>query len=122
MDVPFQALKYVLAPENADTESPRYEPFGVVIRKQSAYELGCRPVRYLSNEEVETLGIPRDDLWRVVRFEVSQDGWISWLHEREWRCQGEFKLPSHIPAVLVRNPKDAWKLTQEIMKRPAEYL
>ena len=37
MDVPFQALKYVLTPENADPQSPRYEPFGLVIRKQTSY-------------------------------------------------------------------------------------
>src|SRR5262245_48015157 len=73
MDIPFQALKYVLTPENADPQNPRYEPYGVVITKKLAYKLGCRPVLYLSDEETKKkLRIPEDELWRVVRFDVSE--------------------------------------------------
>jgi hypothetical protein len=107
MDVPFQALKYILTPENADPQNPRYEPYGVILTKKYAYEHGCRPVLYLSDEETKQLGIPRDELWRVVRFEVSKKGWICWLHEREWRSKGSFNLPSKIQAVLVKNTNDA---------------
>ncbi len=112
MDIPFQVLKYVLTPENADPQKPRYEPCGLVITKRYAYGRGCRPVLYLSNDETKKLGIPKDELWRVVRFEVTDDGWISWLHEREWRCKGSFKMPTAIQAVLVRNTKDATRLTE----------
>src|SRR5712671_1529069 len=34
MDVPFASLKYVLTPENADPQSPRYEPYGVAVTKR----------------------------------------------------------------------------------------
>jgi hypothetical protein len=78
MDVPFQALKYVLTPENSDPQKPRYEPYGLVLLKTSAYKRGCRPVLYLSSEESKNLGVPLDELWRVVRFEVTEKGWISW--------------------------------------------
>jgi hypothetical protein len=36
MDVPFASLKYVLTPEDADPQKPRYEPFGVIVTKTSA--------------------------------------------------------------------------------------
>ena len=121
MDVPFQALKYVLTPENRDPQKPRYEPYGIVLIKTSAYKRGCRPVLYLSDEERKILGIPPDELWRVVRFEVTAKGWISWLHEREWRCKGDFTLPKEIPAVLVKNTRDAARLAASIARYPEAY-
>ena len=56
-----------------------------MITKKLAYRKGCRPVLYLSNNEIKTLKIPEDELWRVVRLEVTGDKWISWMHEREFR-------------------------------------
>src|SRR5437773_8569908 len=67
MDVPFAALKYVLNPRDSNPENPRYEPYGIVVTKKYAYRHGCRPVLYLSDKETKDLGIPRDELWRVVR-------------------------------------------------------
>jgi hypothetical protein len=116
MDVPFQALKYILTPENTDPQQPRYEPYGIIIRKQTAYKKGCWPVLYLSDDELRELGIPQKELWRVVRFEAMDEGWISWIHEREWRCCGEFKLPAKILGVLVRNTHDAQRLQERIDK------
>jgi hypothetical protein len=112
MDIPFAALKYLwLKPEKTN-----YEPYGVVVAKPWAYKHGARPVLYLSNEELERLCIPDDELWRVVRLEKDGDIWTSWLHEREWRCPESFKLPSQ-PGVLVRKAKDITKL-QEALARP----
>ncbi len=102
MDVPFVSLKYILNKKNAAPDNPRYEPFSVFVTKKYAYDKGCRPVLYLSNKEVKALGIPDDELWRVVRFEVTDRGWISWLQEREWRCKGDFILPKNPSGVLVR--------------------
>ena len=122
MDVPFASLKYVLTPEDADPEAPRYEPYGIVITKRYAYDHGCRPVLYLSNDEVDDLMIPTAELWRVVRLEVRDGGnWISWLHEREWRRPDAFKLPKKIQAVLVRTTKDARKLAKMIATAPADF-
>jgi len=81
--------------------------------------MGCRPVLYLSNEETQNLGVPKDELWRVVRFEVTEEGWISWLHEREWRMKGSCKLPVGIPAVLVKTTTDASNLARRLVKNPA---
>lgn len=37
--------------------------------------------------------MPDDQLWRVVHFDVTEEDWTGWLHEREWRCPGPFELP-----------------------------
>ncbi len=121
MDVPFASLKYVLTPENADPQDPRYEPYGLAITKTFAYKRGCRPVLYLSNDELIKLAIPTDELWRVVRFEVSKQGWISWLHEREWRCAGSFTLPKAIQAAFVRTTSEAAELSRELAEKPKTF-
>lgn len=121
MDIPFIGLKYLLNKENTNPEHPRYEPFGVIVTKKYAYRHGCRPVLYLSNEEVGQLGIPRNELWRVVRFEVGDDGWISWLHEREWRCKGNFALPTGLLGALVHNVRYAEKLRGIIEKSSKQF-
>lgn len=118
MDVPLSSLKYIINVQNSDPENPRYEPFGVLVTKKFAYKRGCRPVLYLSNNEGKTLRIPREEQWRVVRLEVSGDKWISWMHEREWRCKQQFKLPNKIGSVFVRNTKYAEKLQKLISENP----
>jgi hypothetical protein len=120
MDIPFISLKYVLNKENCDPDHPRYEPFGIFVTKKFAYRNGLRPVLYLSNREIKELRIPDEELWRVVRFEANDDKWISWIHEREWRCKGSFTLPTNA-GVLVRNPKRATELQNIIVKSPKEF-
>jgi hypothetical protein len=120
MDVPFSALKYVLTPENTDPAKPRYEPYGIILTKKAAYARGCRPVLYLSNDETTALNVPDSELWRVVRFEVTEGDWISWLHEREWRCKGDLTLPKGVPAVLVKTPLEAAELTRDIHRAMAK--
>jgi len=121
MDVPLSSLKYILNSENSDPSDPRYEPFGVLVTKKLAYRKGCRPVLYLSNNEVKTLKIPRGEQWRVVRLEVRGDKWISWMHEREWRCKGNFKLPKKMLTVFVKNPTNAEKLQKMINDKPSKF-
>lgn len=121
MDVPVASLKYVLTPENSDPQNPRYEPYGVVVTKKYAYKKGCRPVLYLSNQETTDLQIPKEELWRVVRFEAVKGRWISWLHEREWRCKGNFELPTHSVAALVRTGKEAKTLADELASKSGKF-
>ena len=121
MDVPFNGLKYVLNAVNSNPNRPRYEPYGVFVRKQTAYRKGCRPVLYLSEDERRRLRIPKDELWRVVRFEATDAGWISWIHEREWRCRGKFVLPVNLLGVLVRSTADAASLQARIEKQPSKF-
>ena len=83
MDVPISSLKYIFNDENSNPENPRYEPFGILVSKKQGYNKGCRPVLYLSDNEVRTLRIISQEQWRVVRLEVKGNKWISWIHERE---------------------------------------
>lgn len=122
MDVPFVSLKYIVNSKSVGRKGPRYEPFGVFVTKKYAYDRGCRPVLYLSNSEMEeTLEIPEKEKWRVVTFEVSEKGWISWLHEREWRCKGDLVLPKNPYGVLVRSTHDAQRLQRMIQKSPEKF-
>lgn len=121
MDVPFFSLKYVLNKANTDPASPRYEPYGIVVSKRYAYAHGCRPVLYLSNQELSDLRIPRDEWWRVVRFEGVNDEDIGWLHEREWRARGDFSLPSSLYAVLVRTAGEANRLREVLSRNDDKY-
>lgn len=114
MDVPFASLKYVLTPENMSKEDPRYEPCGIVVGKASGYKRGLRPVLYLSNDEVKQLRIPKSELWRVVCLERRDKGWVNWVHEREWRSEGGFRLRGSVPAVIVRNLKSAKRLREQL--------
>jgi|ERR1700733_3690577 len=120
MDVPFYALKYILNADNSDPANPRYEAFGIFVIKKNAYRKGCRPVLYLSNAEMKELCIPKDQMWRVVRFEAGSDQWISWLHEREWRSKGDYPL-SPKPGVLVKNSVYAEKLQKLLAKGPKKF-
>lgn len=118
MDIPLQSLKYVLTEEN----KARYQAYGVLITKQFCYSSGVRPVLYLADQEIEKVGVKDDELWRVVRLEVNKDKkWISWLHEREWRAKGDFKLPKELNAVFVRTPKEAEKLQKMISDNPKKF-
>lgn len=125
MDIPFSSLKYVLNEENSSPTHPRYEPYGIFVEKNYAYKKGVRPVLYLSDEEVSDLKLPHEELWRVVKLEVHNRDWVSWVHEREWRCKGDFKLPhkenctfSFKLGVLVKTYQDVIKLQEEIRKCP----
>lgn len=119
MDIPFLSLKYVLNERNTKPEHPRYEPYGVIVSKQYAYRKGCRPVMYLSNDEITELAIPKSHLWRVVRFEGVKGGAVNWSHEREWRSKGDFSLPSEVRAVLVKSMSDAARL-RKILKSESD--
>lgn len=121
MDIPLGSLKYVLNEKNSNPKRPRYEPFGVVVSKEYAFERGCRPVLYLSDKELRDLAIPKQELWRVVCLEKVDGTGVNWLHEREWRAKGAFRLPSKLRAVLVKDVKTAARLQKCISKEPESF-
>lgn len=128
MDIPFSSLKYILNEENSSPSHPRYEPYGIFVEKNYAYKEGVRPVLYLSDEEVVDLKLPNRELWRVVKLEVHNRDWVSWVHEREWRCKGNFQLPhkkNHTSffklGVLVKTYQDALKLQKEMKSCPNKF-
>lgn len=118
MDIPFYSLKHIINKDNED----RYGPYGIIVTKKYAYKKKVRPVLYLSDEETDALNISEKELWRVVRFEVQKKAheeptWISWLHEREWRCCGDFSLPKELIGVLVKTSKEAQKLQKKMKNK-----
>ena len=121
MDIPLSSLKYVLNEVNTNQDNPRYEPYGILLTKNYAYKHGCRPVMYLSNEELTAIGVPDEELWRVVRLEGVDGSGVNWIHEREWRCKGSFRLPPNPHAVLVKNVIEANKLKKLIEKDPDSF-
>lgn len=123
MDVPIAALKQVLTTENVESEYPRYEPYGIVISKQYAYQQGARPVLYLSDDELQQLQIPDDQRWRVVKFDASDNEWTGWVHEREWRVPGAFELPrSHgFTAALVKTANQVPGIYEQLLESPTQF-
>ncbi|UVM20039.1 hypothetical protein [Pseudomonas wadenswilerensis] len=121
MDVPFSALKYILNSSNTKSDSPRYEPYGIIVSKTFAHRNGCRPVMYLSNEELRKINIPNEELWRVVRLEGVDGEGINWVHEREWRRKGHFSLPTDPHTVLVKNINNAKKLRKLLRGEREEF-
>ncbi len=60
-----------------------------------------------------------------MTLEASKAGWISWLHEREWRCPGHFdlpRLPRTFRAALVKTTADAVRLQAEMEARHGNLL
>lgn len=92
----------------------------LLLQRKFGYQKNCRPVLYLSNQEIRYLNIPKSELWRVVRFEVSAKRWISWLLAREWRHKGDFNLPTNAIA-LVKNAKEAKELQSMFFDEPDEF-
>lgn len=121
MDIPLGSLKYVLNEVNTNPKKPRYEPYGVIITKKYGYDWGCRPVLYLSDAEMESIGVTSAERWRVVRLDAVDGTGVNWLHEREWRSKGDFTLPHNLRAVLVKNVKEAAALRRRIDKHPDLY-
>ncbi len=118
MDIPLSSLKYVLNSDNTKKENPRYEPYGILLTKNLAYQKGCRPVIYLSNSELKALAIPDEELWRVVRLDGLDGAEVNWTHEREWRCKNELVLPRNPHAVFVKNTSEAKRLRDLIAEDP----
>jgi hypothetical protein len=102
-EIPFSALREFTAPP---TEKARYEPYGIVIGKESVFEAGGRPVIYLPDKEATW--IPSNERWRHVRFEA---GSVDFTHEREWRMLGDLNLNSVAALyVFVWTPPEARSL------------
>lgn len=118
MDIPLFSLKYLFTLNNAR----RYEPYGIFVKKETAYLNGARPVYYMSQEEEnEFFGSRTADKWRIVKLDVNdtnaeEPDWICWTQEREWRCPNQYKLDSddYEYGILVKSIKQAEILSKKI--------
>jgi hypothetical protein len=90
--------------EDSKSSVIRYRPLGVAFSKPYLYMKGARPVVY-DNTETAKEFLPRDEWWRIVRLDLSNDNaFVDWTHEREWRLPGnlEFDL-SEVTLLSVDN-------------------
>lgn len=83
-EIPLSSIKHYIQPE---TKESRYRPYGICIRKKSAFRNGARPVIYIPDNECGW--IPDDEKWRQVRFEYGE---VDFTFEREWRKKGDLDL------------------------------
>jgi hypothetical protein len=102
-EIPFFALREFTSPPAGNA---RYEPYGVLVGKESVFNTGGRPVIYLPDGEATWL--PAEQRWRHVRFEA---GTVDFTHEREWRVLGDLDLSKMQGLyVLVWSPAEARSL------------
>lgn len=62
----------------------RYLGFGIRFSKRFIYRKGGRPVIYDDTDSVKDI-LPKDEYWRIVNLNLSNNNIIDWTHEREWR-------------------------------------
>jgi hypothetical protein len=108
-EIPLSSLREFTKPP---AEKAKYSPYGIVLSKGAVFQAGGRPVIYLP--DAETGWIPRDEIWRVVRFE---EGTVDFTHEREWRVLGDLDLTKFLMFVLVWSAREARQL-HETLKTP----
>lgn len=89
------------------SEQPRYEPYGIAVRKEWLFQRNGRPVIYSPDSEYSLL--PPELQWRYVRYEPP---YIDFSWEREWRvpCAELTINPSDV-IVLVKEVKEAHWVT-----------
>lgn len=95
----------------------RYEPFGVAVSKEYAFQMGARPVIYLPWQEAAAM-LPSEELWRVVSLEIDREPAVDWTFEREWRMAGDLALAAGETVVLVENWRDADEIYERFDGHP----
>lgn len=93
-----------------DKQRPRYEPYGVAVKKEWLYNRGGRPVIYESDLEFETLD--EEHKYRHVRYEPENGIDHTW--EREWRIQTDkLILEPEYTLFVLPSADEAFELTYE---------
>ncbi len=101
----FETTAY-FAPSAAGGQ-PRYEPYGIAVRKDWLFAPGGRPVIYQSNPEFDFL--PPQLAWRHCRYEPGSSD-FTW--EREWRICGDLGLDPSETIVVAPTYEEAAELLQ----------
>ena len=88
-------------------ERPRYEPYGIAVKKDWLFQKNGRPVIYQPESEYSCL--PPTIQWRHVRYEPPQ---VDFTWEREWRVPcSELQITASDVLVLVRTSAEAHSVT-----------
>lgn len=86
--------------------SRQWPPWGLLLSRQTVYDLGGGPVWYARKEQLAAL--PEQLRSWAVRFDTGPNR-SDWLHEREWRipvssANPTLQLPAAVPVILVGDP------------------
>lgn len=105
-EAPIAKLSYLLALN--DSDSYKYQPYGIMVDKKWLYQQGARPVIYGPDPDFDRL--PEEMKYRHVRFWLSDRYSVDHTSEREWRIRTD-ELPIDKAQVTVvvadRDAKEA---------------
>jgi len=89
-------------------ERPRYQPYGIAVKRDWLYEKGGRPVIYDNKQSYDLL--PEPLKYRHVLFEPQNGIDCTW--EREWRiCTDELSLEPNNTLIIVPDAATAFEIT-----------
>ena len=79
-------------------ENPMFAPYGIGIKKELLYKIGCRPVIYGTKEDFAFF--PKHLNWRCIEYIPGVKDY-TWL--REWRLKKDiFKLPTNDLIIITK--------------------
>ena len=84
----------------------QYSRFGIVFPKNWIFEIGGRPVIYQSESEYKFL--TEENKWRHMRLDLSEDKFVDFTWEREWRVKIE-SLSFSCEFVSIVLPNKNWE-------------
>ncbi|WP_143521829.1 DUF2971 domain-containing protein [Pseudomonas sp. 2995-3] len=110
-----QNYQYEAMDAKENDRAARYSAYGLMFQKDYVYNKGGRPVLYENTKLAKEI-LPRDQWWRIVRFDLSNsDSIIDWTHEREWRTPNNFEFDISNATIIVPNP-EAYRDFYELSK------
>lgn len=99
-------------------ERPRYEPYGIAVRKDFLFEKGGRPVIYDHPDLLSKL--PDDMKYRFVPYDPVADLDFTW--EREWRIRTDrLKLDPKQTLVVVPTAEEAFEFAYDFAELEADW-
>jgi hypothetical protein len=106
-EAPISKISYLIGLE--DKGVFKYQPYGVMVKKDWAFKYGGRPVIYGPDSDYEKL--PQEMQYRHVRFWLGDKYDIDHTWEREWRIKADAIAlsPEEVTVVVPdRNAKNAF--------------
>lgn len=106
--------------ENKFTKK-RYDPTGLIFKKEFIYTNDGRPVIYDSTKQAKEYLGP-ENWWRIVNFDLSNsENIVDWTHEREWRVPGKLDFNSSDVVLLFANNSDQTDFINLCEKRGKQF-
>jgi len=113
----FNAIFSLVAIAASEKERPRYEPYGVAVKKRWLFEQGGRPVIY---DHPDSLGdLSAEHRYRGVPYDPLSGLDFTW--EREWRLRvDELRLDPKETLVVVPTADEAFSIAYDLAEMEAD--